>query len=95
MLIPRLVASIFTIVTMVGAGGVCGQAYPNKPIRLVTAEIGGSNDLASRIIAQGLGSSLGQQVIIDNRGGNSSIPALIVVQAPPDGYTLLVYGNSI
>src|SRR4051794_35862048 len=68
--------------------------YPTKPIRLVTAEAGGSGDLAARLIAQGLSASLSQQVIVDNRGGVATIPAMIVAKAAPDGYTLFVYSNS-
>ena len=39
---------------------VSGQTYPNKPVRILTAEVGGSTDFASRLIAQGLTASLGQ-----------------------------------
>lgn len=74
----------------------CAQNYPTKPIRMVTAEPGGGNDFAARLIAQGLGSSLGQTMIVDNRGGAGGlIAASIVAKAPPDGYTLLLYANNV
>ena len=53
----------------VGIGVVSGQSYPNKPIRIVTSEPGGGLDFSARLIAPGLTATLGQQVIIDNRGG--------------------------
>jgi tripartite-type tricarboxylate transporter receptor subunit TctC len=55
---------------------------------------GGATDLVARLIAQGLTSSLGQQVIVDNRP-TGIIPGEIVVAAPPDGYTLLFHGSSL
>ena len=75
-----------------GAGAALGQVYPIKPIRIVTAEPGGGLDFAGRLIAQGLTSNLGQQVIVDNRG---PIAAEIVAKSLPDGYTLLFYGSPI
>jgi tripartite-type tricarboxylate transporter receptor subunit TctC len=73
------------------AGMVSGQSYPNKPIRIVTVEPGGSTDFAARLIARGLTDSLGQQVIVDNRGGANGIVAMVAAaKATPDGYTLLV-----
>lgn len=82
-----------SVILMVpGAGAVYGQGYPNKPIRMVTAAIGGGADLTARIVAQGLSASLGRQVIVDNRG----LTAIeIASSAPPDGYTLLAYGSPL
>ena len=73
---------------------VCAQTYPNRPIRLVTAAAGGGNDVGARIIAQGLTERLGQQVIVDNRGG-AHVPANTVAKAVPDGYTILVQNNTV
>jgi len=69
-----------------------GQGYPTKIIRIVTSAPGGGSDVLSRLIAPGLTESLGQQVIVDNRG---SIAPEIVAKAPPDGYTLLVSGSPL
>ena len=69
-----------------------GENYPNRPIRVVTAEAGGGSDVALRMIAPGLASSLGQQVIVDNRG---IIAAELVAKALPDGYTLLFSGATL
>jgi tripartite-type tricarboxylate transporter receptor subunit TctC len=69
-------------------------AYPSRPIRMLAAEPGGGNDFAARLIAQGLSASMGQQVIVDNRGGGSgTIAAETVAKATPDGHTLLFYGS--
>ncbi len=69
-----------------------GQAYPAKAVRIVVGFApGGSVDLVGRILAQKLTTTLGQQVIVDNRpGAASNIAGEIVAKAPPDGYTLLV-----
>lgn len=74
------------------AGGAIAQAYPAKPITLVVpAAAGGTTDLAGRMLAQGLSSVVGQQVVVDNKGGgNGAIAASIVKRAPADGYTLLM-----
>lgn len=71
------------------------QTYPTKTIRMLAPAAGGAADTAARLIAQGLTRSLGQQVIVDNRGGNGVIPAQVVAQAPADGYTLLFYGMTL
>jgi tripartite-type tricarboxylate transporter receptor subunit TctC len=72
------------------------QSFPVKPVRIVTAEPGGGNELAARILAQELTTMFGQQVIVESRGGASgAIAAQTVSKAPPDGYTWLIYSNSL
>ena len=91
MLPLRSVITMCYVVLMI-AGAAYGQSYPTKPIRMVTAAIGGGADLTARIVAQGLSASLGRQVIVDNRG----LTAIdIALSAPPDGYTLLAYGSPL
>jgi len=90
----RFVACTFSIGAMVLSGGmVSAQDFPTKPIRIVSAEVGGGNDFAARVVAQGL-VGLGQPVIVENRP-SGVIPGSIVAKAPPDGYTLLAYGVSL
>ena len=71
-----------------------GQGFPTRPVRVVTAAVGGTTDLVARVIAQGLTASLGQQVIVDNRP-TGIIPGETVVKAAPDGYTLLFHASSL
>jgi tripartite-type tricarboxylate transporter receptor subunit TctC len=64
--------------------------YPNKPIRLIVAfPAGGSTDIVARLVGQRLGDKLGQQVVVDNRGGaGGTIGTEIAARANADGYTL-------
>ncbi len=82
------------VTTICFAATSSAQDFPNKPIHIVTAEPGGSVDFAARIISLGLPYLMGQQVIVENQGGASgAIAGTRVAKAPPDGYTLLFYGN--
>jgi tripartite-type tricarboxylate transporter receptor subunit TctC len=67
-------------------------AYPDKPITMVVpAPPGGGTDLVARLYSDLLGQELGQQVIVDNKGGgNGNVGTAIVARAKPDGYTLLM-----
>jgi tripartite-type tricarboxylate transporter receptor subunit TctC len=73
-----------------------GQAYPVKPVRLMTGSApGGGGDLTSRAIAQKISAALGQQVIVDDRPGAAGMIAnQLLSQAAPDGYTLLLQPSS-
>ena len=82
-------------VMLLAAGSASAQNYPVKPIRIVTAATGGSGDILARLIGHGLSVNIGQQVLVDNRGGLGDIAAEVVAKAPPDGYTLLIYASII
>ncbi|MFH1602962.1 MAG: tripartite tricarboxylate transporter substrate binding protein [Pseudomonadota bacterium] len=84
-------------VLMAIAGPIAAQqGYPNKPIRFITPyPPGGGTTFVARLISPKLGESLGQHVIVDNRpGGNTIIGTEAAAKAPPDGYTILLIGNS-
>jgi tripartite-type tricarboxylate transporter receptor subunit TctC len=71
-------------------------SYPTRPVRLIVGfPPGGVNDIAARLIGQCLSERLGQQFIIENRAGASgNLATEAVVNASPDGYTLLLVGSS-
>lgn len=75
---------------------VMAQTYPVKTVRVVIPwPAGGSNDVVGRIVMQKLSESLGQQFVVDNRGGAAgSIGADIVAKAPADGYTIMVHSTT-
>lgn len=71
---------------------VLAQTYPAKAIRMVIGfPPGGGTDIVGRIVAQKLSEAIGQQVIVDNRGGASGqLAAELVSKAAPDGYTIMM-----
>ena len=73
---------------------VWAQAYPTRPVRIIVGFTpGGTTDIAARLIGQWLSERSGQQFVIENRpGAGSNIAAEAVVNAPADGYTLLLVG---
>ena len=88
----RIAASACIALGLLGAPNALAQAYPSKPIRLIVPyPPGGGVDAAGRIIGQALTEQLGQQVIVDNRGGATGrIGTEMVAKSPADGYTLLL-----
>jgi tripartite-type tricarboxylate transporter receptor subunit TctC len=67
------------------------QAYPSRPVRwIVPFPPGGTGDIAARLMGQWLSERLGQEFIIENRPAAANISAETVVNALPDGYTLLL-----
>jgi len=83
-----IITSLCLLFSQVGIAAE--QTYPNRPIRLVIPwPTGGGTDLTFRLWAPQLAENLGQQVVIDNRAGASSIIGLdIVAKSPPNGYTI-------
>ena len=76
------------------AGAAAAQTFPAKAIRMISPyPPGGGTDASARIVAQALGEQMGQQVVVDSRGGASGhIGVELAAKAPPDGYTIVV-GN--
>lgn len=74
------------------AGGAFSQAYPAKSVRIiVTFPAGGTSDILTRILAQKMSESFGQQIVVDNRAGGSGIIASeLAARAAADGYTLIM-----
>jgi tripartite-type tricarboxylate transporter receptor subunit TctC len=85
------VSWILGIAALAAAGAAGAQGWPARPVRIVVPWApGGATDIIARPLAQKLTERLGQQFIVDNRGGaNSLIGTDIAAKAPPDGYTIL------
>jgi tripartite-type tricarboxylate transporter receptor subunit TctC len=92
MLSPSRIAAVAAALVLTGAGAADAQDFPTRPIRLVVPFTpAGATDILARIVAQNLTSSLGQQVIVDNRpGAAGNVGTDLVAKSPADGYTLLM-----
>ena len=77
--------------TLAASQGAPDAGYPSRPIRMLApSSAGGPVDVIARVVSQGLGETLGQQVVVDNRAGAAGlIGAELVAHGTPDGYTLL------
>jgi tripartite-type tricarboxylate transporter receptor subunit TctC len=85
------------IILLAGTTSLASQtAYPSRPVTMVVAfSAGGSTDLIARVLAQRMGSILGQTVIVENKGGaDGAIGSAGVARAAPDGYTLILSTTS-
>jgi tripartite-type tricarboxylate transporter receptor subunit TctC len=82
--------AVFALV--VWAATAHAQTYPTKVVRIIVGyPAGGSNDVVARMLANELTKVWGQQVIVENRAGAAgTIRSKIFVNAPPDGYTLII-----
>lgn len=91
--LPQLAAILIVAAVSTAA---TAQSYPTKPIRfLVPFGPGGVGDITARVVAQKIGTSFGQQIVVDNRPGAGGIVASeLVAKSAPDGYTLLLLNNA-
>src|ERR1700693_4075377 len=71
------------------------ESYPTRPVHLIVpVPAGGTFDIVARLVAQSVSERLGQQIVIENRGGaGTNIGTAVVAHATPDGYTLLLAGS--
>jgi tripartite-type tricarboxylate transporter receptor subunit TctC len=96
MKIVRWLAGLAAAVGLLQAGAASAQTYPSKPIRLIVPfGPGSASDILARILSEPLVQALGQPIVIDNKpGNNTTLGTELVVQSPPDGYTLGLLTNS-
>lgn len=92
----RRTALIAALALSTSLGAAAQGAYPNKPIRVIVPFAAGSTtDIIARAIADKMGASMGQTLVIDNRGGASgTIGQQAVATAAPDGYTIMIHSSS-
>jgi tripartite-type tricarboxylate transporter receptor subunit TctC len=91
---PKRIAAAL-VAAVLAAGSAQAQDYPTRPITLVVPyAAGGGNDVMARIVAEKMSKTLGQQIVIENKGGaGGSIATRQVAKAAPDGYTLGLGGT--
>lgn len=77
---------------VLAASGATAQQYPSKPVKFVVPFVaGGPTDIQGRLLGEKLSQRMGQQFVIDNRGGaNGNIGMEITAKSPPDGYTIVI-----
>jgi tripartite-type tricarboxylate transporter receptor subunit TctC len=95
------VTALFRLISAAVAAAICAspagaQTYPQRPIRMIVGlPAGGTTDIMGRLVSSRLSDRLGQQVVVDNRpGANGIIGIQLVVNAQPDGYTLIMAAGS-
>jgi tripartite-type tricarboxylate transporter receptor subunit TctC len=91
MRIMRTVFCVLGLAAALGAPAPAADKYPSRPIRLISGFVaGGAVDITARVMADWLSSDLGQQVVVEDRGGSGgNIGAQAIIASPPDGYTIL------
>jgi tripartite-type tricarboxylate transporter receptor subunit TctC len=91
----RVVVLLTASIVLVAGGSSWGQPYPTKPVRLIIGGLPGTApDVIARLIAPSMSESMGQSLILDNRGGGAGLlGAQITATAAADGYTVLIVGG--
>jgi tripartite-type tricarboxylate transporter receptor subunit TctC len=89
---PKILASLATLLCLLAVPPAATAAFPDKPVRIVVPfPPGGGTDAFARIMAAELSKAWGQQVIIDNRAGaQGNVGTLLALRSPADGYTMLL-----
>ena len=93
----RSLISLGTVILITSPSLSQAQSWPDKPVKLIVPfAAGGTTDILGRIFAQQMTNILGQNVIVENKGGaGGNIGAEVVANAPPNGYTLLLASGSM
>lgn len=95
--ITTVLVALAGAVTLSSTAALAQASFPSKSITMIVPfPPGGPTDLVARVIAQKMSESMGQSVVVDNRGGaNGNLGAMLAVRAAADGYTLLYNTSSI
>lgn len=93
----KFIISALVLLGIFGSASLSAQTWPDKPIKMIVPfAAGGSADILGRILSQELSKNLGQNVIVENRGGaGGNIGAELVAKSPADGYTILLASGSM
>lgn len=93
----KLFIALYLSIGVLGSANLSAQTWPDKPIKMIVPfAAGGSADILGRILSQELTKNLGQNVIVENRGGaGGNIGAELVAKSPSDGYTILLASGSM
>jgi len=96
MMAIKHIAAAITVIAMIAPAHSTAQEYPLKPVRVIVVfPPGGSNDVVARLVFQKVSELLGQQFVIENRGGAAgTIGSEVVASSAPDGYTLMVQSTT-
>ncbi|MGH6770341.1 MAG: Bug family tripartite tricarboxylate transporter substrate binding protein [Xanthobacteraceae bacterium] len=91
----RILSAAFAAL-IAGSSTALSQAWPNRPIQVVSPfSAGNANDLVARVVLDQVSKQLGQTIVFENRpGGGGTIGAASVARAKPDGYTILIHSSS-
>ena len=94
---PQLAAGMLALATAALSGSLMAQTYPVKPVKIVVGyAAGGAVDIVARTVGKSLSDSLGQAFIVENKpGAGTNIAVKQVIDAPADGYTLMLAANAL
>ncbi len=92
----KMRAVVFALAALLASAGAAAQGYPNRPIHIIAPfPAGGGYDFLSRLVGGEMTKTFGQAVIVENKAGaNGNIGTDAAAKSAPDGYTLLMGGNS-
>jgi tripartite-type tricarboxylate transporter receptor subunit TctC len=94
LILAGALAAVGTVLVPLPAGA---QPYPNKPVKLIVGySAGGAVDIVARTLGQVMSAGMGQPIVIENKpGAGTNIAVRSVIDAPPDGYTLMLAANAL
>jgi tripartite-type tricarboxylate transporter receptor subunit TctC len=92
----RVVCACAALASAAPGAWAAETSYPSRPVRMIVPFVaGGGTDLLARLVTPRLAEALGQQIVIDNRGGAGSILGTqLLAKAPPDGYTIAMFDTA-